>query len=439
MESEKKEMRTELEHRIEELQAELRASKMTEEQTTLQLVEMQHEMHKHKDSAAGQAFASKIHQVMANKNKQRADDLGQQLGGLETASEAQQGKYENLSKLHETLLTEKRELATKADQLDAELREEKSKNRDLTAAQLKLQTQFAKCQEEAEKAKLRGAALDEQISASESEARNLDDENWKLKESLKDIESQLKAASEDNTQLQKDLDRERETKVSVEARLREVEIKCQEQAREAKQQLRDMSSENQDQVHEYKQQLRELEMEQEREKRELELHANEVRDSLEREQHEMRIELEGKLADLQAELRASKMTEEQTTMQLAEMEREMHKHKDSAAGQAFASKIHQVMANKSKQAGHQLNEQNKDLEHASEAQHAQYEQLMRMHEGVLAEKRDLQASLAKSEASRKSMEALHTQEMAQLRDILDGLLRCSSVLSREAQSAMHSR
>lgn len=150
MESENKEMRTELEHRIEELQAELRASKMTEEQTTLQLVEMQHEMHKHKDSAAGQAFASKIHQVMANKNKQRADDLGQQLGGLETASEAQQGKYENLSKLHETLLTEKRELATKADQLDAELREEKSKNRDLTAAQLKLQTQFAKCQEEAE-------------------------------------------------------------------------------------------------------------------------------------------------------------------------------------------------------------------------------------------------------------------------------------------------
>ena len=34
--------------------------------------------------------------------------------------------------------------------------------------------------------------------------------------------------------------------------------------------------------------------------------------------------------------------------------------------------------------------------------------------------RMLQASLGKSEASRKSMELLHTQEMAQLRDILDG-------------------
>eukprot|EP00658_Telonema_sp_P-2_P070144 TRINITY_DN59747_c0_g1_i2.p1 TRINITY_DN59747_c0_g1~~TRINITY_DN59747_c0_g1_i2.p1 ORF type:complete len:125 (-),score=45.16 TRINITY_DN59747_c0_g1_i2:200-574(-) len=81
--------------------------------------------------------------------------------------------------------------------------------------------------------------------------------------------------------------------------------------------------------------------------------------------------------------------------------------------------------------GEELGQTASSLGSSVEAQQQQYEHLSQKHETVLQERQQLQVALSKSEGARKSMENRHDQEMGQLREILNGLLRCSSVLGKE--------
>lgn len=158
------------------------------------------------------------------------------------------------------------------------------------------------------------------------------------------------------------------------------------------------------------------------------------------------------LAGLRSELQESKLKQELDAQQLIELreevkqqQKEIQQQQSASAGKGFSSKIHSAMSHKYRlerddaenhaedaaRQQSQLQQQVALAKSERDVEVGKYQRLEQMHQTLLTERRELQVALAKSEAARKAMEEVHSQEMLQLRDILDGLLRCSSVLSKE--------
>eukprot|EP00656_Telonema_subtile_P017405 TRINITY_DN19337_c0_g1_i1.p1 TRINITY_DN19337_c0_g1~~TRINITY_DN19337_c0_g1_i1.p1 ORF type:complete len:1019 (+),score=401.02 TRINITY_DN19337_c0_g1_i1:75-3131(+) len=413
LEQQQHEMRMELEAQLERVQGELRESVMREEQGSLRMVEVQEEMVKHKESAAGQAFSSKIHQVMARKHKDKQDSLNSTTNDLRLAADQQQGKYDSLSSMHEALLSEKSELSARIDELQGELREAKSAHRDVLSAEAGTRSQLGHTEEQLKGAKQRISKLEQDIAKLESGHRVLDEDGWKLKEQLRTVESELNVNKDALSRTEHELQREQQGKASLESQLQDSERQAQAAASDAKQQLRELESKMNNQ------------------RRELEGFAAQQRANLEQQHDQVQAALEGDVSDLRARLQHSEQHAEEVADTLTITQAELKEFKGAAAGHSFASKINKAMSLHHKQAGEHLEQQAASLGSTAEQQQQQFESLTQAHEQLAVQHQQVQESLVQSEAARKAMETAHENEMLQLKDILNGLLRCSNVLSRE--------
>eukprot|EP00658_Telonema_sp_P-2_P070143 TRINITY_DN59747_c0_g1_i1.p1 TRINITY_DN59747_c0_g1~~TRINITY_DN59747_c0_g1_i1.p1 ORF type:complete len:386 (-),score=149.97 TRINITY_DN59747_c0_g1_i1:200-1357(-) len=341
------------------------------------------------------------------------EELGQTASSLGSTLDQQQGQYADLVQMHEGLLADKQQLASRCDGLEGQVREALAETRRLGSTETSLRTQLARTEKELEAARLATSQVESDLRAMEARHRQMDEAKWDLEDKVRDLEGNLLAGKDNAERVHRELERVQDGKTGVEGRLREAEERIQGlmgEAREA---------------------AREGEAKLSAQRRELEGFAASQRGELEEQQHQMRVELEEELGKVQRELRESRLREEQSQLDMAAVQEEVKSYKGTAAGQAFSSKIHQVLSRKHKQTGEELGQTASSLGSSVEAQQQQYEHLSQKHETVLQERQQLQVALSKSEGARKSMENRHDQEMGQLREILNGLLRCSSVLGKE--------